>query len=214
MTKLFLLKANPEPLNDMNLPLGLIYLAGYLRERIKDIEIKILDQISDRKTIKILRKEKPELIGFSAMSTNYHASKKLAREIRKILPESYLIIGGQHITVLPDSFDKSGFDIGVIGEGEITFEKLIRCYLTFNEENFYSNLENVKGLLIQKGDEIISTGKRELIQDLSVLPLPARDLLNMKYYSLPRIYEDFKKKTDIITSRGCPFNCSYCNSPR
>jgi len=207
--KLYFIKLNQEPYGEVSLPLGLACLSAYIREKIDYLDIKILDQLPNEKIIKKIEKEQPEFIGFTAMATNYYLCKDVVKEIRKVSPDSILIIGGCYITSHPKSFFKSDFDIGVVGEGEITLEELIKVYQSSVETEFYNNLKEVKGLLLKPN---IYTGDREFIPDLSILPVPAYDLLDMKYYTLPRIYEGVKRQGDIMTSRGCPYNCTYCGS--
>ncbi len=209
MTRINLFLINHAPLNEYP-ALGLIYLAGYIRNKI-NIEIRILDKLSEKKVLRLINKHKPELIGFTSVSSNYYQTNKLAGEIKKIC-SSYLIIGGVHITVSPQSFGNSNFDIGVIGEGELTLEELIVCYQTSSFSD--DNLKKIKGIVFRNGNQIIQTEKRELIEDLSILPIPAWDLLNMRFYSLPRIFYGMRRETSIMTSRGCPYNCRYCNSTR
>ena len=127
--KLFLI--NPDYLLYASPPLGLAYLASYLREKIPNLDIKIIDQKSHSQILRILAKESPDIIGLSAVSENWVKVKELARDIRHISRQSKIIIGGVHITTLPSSFNNSFFDYAILGEGEIPFLKLVKLKLQY-----------------------------------------------------------------------------------
>ena len=193
-----------------NPPLGLAYLAAYINKTLPEIEIKILDQIPQEKIIKIIKRDKPEIIGLTSVSENWAKVKKFAKEIRMNFKDAKLIIGGIHITTQPSCFKDSAFDYGVIGEGEIPFSRLIRQISI--KETDTQNLSQIKGLLLRSGSEIINTGLPDHIQNLDDTPSLDLKLLNMKYYSLPSVSSGFKKTFILLTSRGCPYNCKFCSS--
>jgi radical SAM superfamily enzyme YgiQ (UPF0313 family) len=103
-------------------------------------------------------------------------------------------------------------DFIVIGEGERTISSLIKCISNG------SKVMDIRGIAYRDNSQIIVTEPAELIADLDVLPFPARHLLDMKYY----IQDHFKnfgikiegynniKSTNLISSRGCPYNCAFC----
>jgi len=182
-------------------PLGLAYIAAHLRQKIKDVDIEIIEKKSEKQILNEIKGFSPDIIGITSVSKIYYLAKSIAKKIRKIFPKVQLVIGGIHITTSPNSFDKSPFDIAVVGEGEITFTELIKSY-----KDSFKNIDKVKGLLIRKNGKFLFTGRRKL-------PMPAFDLLNMDYYLTPKLCESgLKIKLSLITSRGCPYNCSFCNS--
>jgi radical SAM superfamily enzyme YgiQ (UPF0313 family) len=143
-----------------------------------------------------LLRKKPDVIGISVASEFYGEAIKLATVIKKTLPKSILIIGGYHITSLPQSFNKI-FDFGVLGEGERTFLELIHAILNKADEK---TLQKIQGLIFfDRNGTLIKTEPRGLITDLDSIPSPYRGK-NRGIY------------TNIITSRGCPFGCTFCST--
>jgi len=200
---------NPDYMLYSNPPLGLAYISSYIKKKIPEIEIKILDQISYKKIINIIKKDKPEIVGLTSVSENWVNVKKLAEDIKVNFKDTKLVIGGVHITLQPSAFKDTVFDYGVLGEGEIPFFKLIKAIISKEE---ISKLKEVKGLLIRTKKEIINTGLSESIENLDEIPPPAINLLNMRYYALPSISSISKNSFAILTTRGCPYNCKFCSS--
>src|SRR3989339_626956 len=124
--------------------------------------------------------------------------------------EAKIFLGGPHITAAPkETFEKfPEIEIGAIGEGDITILELIEAC----DKNL--DLGNVKGLVFRKGSEIIITPPREPFMDLDSLPLPAWDLFPdiAKYYYPPAHTVRRLPATVLITSRGCPGLCTYCDN--
>ena len=106
-------------------PIGLAYLASYIRER-GGFDVKIFDQMKDSEIKEKVEQIRPEVIGITAVSSNYYHIRDFGKSIKKISPSSTLIIGGVHITTSPECFKDSPFDIAIIGEGEIPFLKVLK----------------------------------------------------------------------------------------
>jgi radical SAM superfamily enzyme YgiQ (UPF0313 family) len=208
-----LLLINPDYMRYSSPPMGFIALAAYVRRECPFLNIKFLDQIPEEEIFKRINQFAPKIIGITAVSENYYLVKNLAIKIKKKYPDIILVLGGVHISTSPESFKNSNFDIAVRGEGEIAFAKLLK---SINQNNGINagELTKIRGLMFRKGKKIIDTGLSEFIDNLDNLPLPARDLLNNDYYSLPSISGtgDFDPSGPIITSRGCPHNCRFCSS--
>lgn len=174
--------------------LGLGYIKAYLLENLAgELEVKIIRE----KIIETIKKEKPNLIGISAVTQFYTKACKFAKEIRKIFPKVTIVIGGVHISTLPQSFDDV-FDFGVIREGELTFLEIAK--LIIDEKLKKENLVSIKGLVFKDNGKLVITEPRELIRDLDDIPHIDRSDYNHKSFA------------HIITSRGCPYACSFCSS--
>ena len=111
--KVFLI--NPDYLLYPFPPLGLAYLAGYIRKYSPHVDIRKLDQISEKSVLEKINREKPDIIGFSSTSPHHWKVKKLALKIKKDYG-GILVLGGIHVTNSPTTIVNSPFDIGVLGE--------------------------------------------------------------------------------------------------
>ena len=200
-------------------PLGLAMIAAVLKE--KGFKIKIVDSIvmnyGNEDILRIIEKTNPRVVGITAITPTYHRAKSLAEDIRKRFPNILLVIGSHHVTIMPQIVLKeTNFDLGVIGEGEVTIVELLKLYksLNYNYKKFTSSkkLGKIDGIIFKKKDKLVITKPRKLIEDLNTLPYPARELLPMeKYLPLPNQYKR-KPVVHMTTIRGCPYNCSFCSN--
>lgn len=179
---------------------GLAYVAGYIRQ-FPEFEIKIIDckflRLNFDETIKRISEYKPDVVGLCAFTNEIKPAAYLSKLIKQIFPNTIIVVGGVHITALPDKTleEFPEIDIGVIGEGEVTFAEL--CYAL----KYKRSLFDINGLSFRSKDGIIVTSPRERILDQDSIPFPAWDLLPPA------------KKYIIMTQRGCPFNCVFCMNP-
>jgi anaerobic magnesium-protoporphyrin IX monomethyl ester cyclase len=196
--------------NEPDPPLGLAYIASYLRKYGNFYNTIIVDK---EDPMKRLRREKPDVIGISSMTYDFPRAKVLAEQIKKEF-DVPLVIGGNHITLMTHHLQPSAFDIAVIGEGEETMLELVQLYErkgSFEPDD----LKRIRGIAFKDGNNIVMTDKRPLIANLDSVPFPARDLLKMKeYYATLRrdCFGDFGVYIHMLTSRGCPYNCAFCST--
>jgi anaerobic magnesium-protoporphyrin IX monomethyl ester cyclase len=187
-------------------PLGLGYIAAYLKQQGISVEIVDCTFLSQEEAIKKIVASKPKIIGIQSMYSMRDKSLELARLLRNHC--QLLVAGGALPTIQPDAFVKD-FDFVVIGEGEQTMLEIVTQF-----ENGGS-LSQIKGVAYKENDtrHIRKTSPRALANDLDILPPPSRDLFDnggyKKYYSGRFGY----KTTAIMTSRGCPFECDFCSRP-
>lgn len=191
-------------------PLGLMYLAAYLRKH-SDYEVKMLDCQVEQLTKEQIRlrimQESPNVVGITAMTFTFIDVLKLAKMVKEINSRIQVVLGGPHINVFPEESikNRSEIDFLVLGEGEVTFKELLDHHTTLKD------LYQVKGIVFKDGDKIINTGQRELMNNLDDIPFPARTMLPYeKYFS---VVSENKPVTTMFTSRGCPFNCLFCDRP-
>lgn len=191
-------------------PLGLLYIAAVLEQHGFCPRVFDLSPYDDRDLSSIVDYN-PDIIGMTVLTDYWHRAKHVAARIKKLMPKALFIIGGVHVTALPEeSLSELNADLGVIGEGELTMLEL--C------EHVTAGIDwhNVKGILYRNGNnEIIRTPSRSFIDDLDTIPHPARHLLPFENYLVPPgIIRGHwsERSTTMMTSRGCPFSCIWCGS--
>jgi radical SAM superfamily enzyme YgiQ (UPF0313 family) len=185
------------------IPIGMAYIAAYLRKH--DIDVKIIDnnfmELNKKKLSSILNKYKPTFVGTGGMTVQCNDALKIGALVKSIDKNLTLVYGGVHFTFMPENGLKYG-DLCVIGEGEETFLEICK----------ESNLNKIKGIAFKEGNEIIITEQRPFIQNLDEIPFPSYDLLEVEKYEDRLITGE--KAISIMTGRGCPYNCVFCASPQ
>lgn len=189
-------------------PLGLAYIAAVLER--EGMAVDLIDAPVERLTpsgvMDRIGDFTPDVIGITSTTTFFNNAREMADIIKKRKPEVPIIMGGNHITAHPEEILKhSCFDLAVLGEGEVTILELL------NAISGRRNIESVKGIAYRKDAKLCITPKRERIRDLDSLPFPARHLLPINRYS-PMPNDEYRlPKTAMITSRGCPYHCIFCD---
>lgn len=190
--------------------LGLCYIAAVLREN--NIDVEILDALvlgmTCEEVVKTVKRKSPDVVGLTAMTPTFRNAIKLAEKIKKHNKNITIVLGGIHVSILPEQTLKENpsIDIGIIGEGENTVLELI------NAIGQGKNLSKIMGIIFRRKDKLIKTKPRPLIEDLDSIPFPARDLLPpLKVYKTDPANYKRRPSASMITSRGCPFGCIYCD---
>jgi len=187
--------------------MGLAYLAAVLEQH--GYKVEILDapafQLTYEKIPTEVERRKPDIVGVTATTAVAPSALKTAQMVKDAVPEALVVMGGPHITFLPEETMKAepSIQIGVIGEGEYTLLDLVKTW----EKN--GNLKEVKGVIYRENGSLKYTEPRPLIENLDELPFPARHLLPMERY---KVFGKHEILGLIFTSRGCPFNCTFCSS--
>lgn len=158
--------------------------------------------------IKLIEDLKPAIVGISVRSTLFKLASKITEEIKKEV-DTLVIWGGVHPIIRPTQSIQFA-DIVCIGEGEMSIVELATKFSSGEK------IDNIRNLWIKKKDKIIKNDLRPLIQNLDSLPFP--DFSNQNKFlvengnvlNLP----DPEQKTSywLMTSRGCPFSCTYCSN--
>lgn len=190
-----------------NPPLGIMYLAAYA-EKNTEHKIEILDsqveEIDYLGFAKEINKRKPDVVGISAMTFTLIDALKTAEIVKELDKGIKVIFGGPHPNIYPEeTINLPGVDFVIRGEGDILFTQLI------NNLDNSKKLKEIKGLVFKENGKVINTGPSELIENLDELPFPARKLTHYKKYS--SLLAKRSPVTTMFTSRGCPFNCLFCN---
>ena len=183
---------------DKTIHVGLGYIASYASLQHPDIEFSLLDtRVATKKETRAFYQSDFDLIGITVLSPVYHEVIDVFRLIRSIKPNTPVCLGGAYVTtIMEEIFEDTPADFAVYGEGEITFSQLL-SHLKGNVP-----IEQINGIMYKKGEVVITNPPREQIQDLDSIPYPAYELFKMERYPMHR----------IVTSRGCPYTCVFCNS--
>jgi len=188
-------------------PLGITYIASYLRAN-TEVEVNILDATFHQSHEQIrssIEQGKPDIVGVFTDTIMLSDALKVAEYARG--NDAYVVMGGPHATVLPETVIDH-VDAVVIGEGEYTFAEIVKRFGS-------DSLESIEGAWFKRNGNIRrNTGRRGTNGTLDAYPFPAFDLLDMDKYTEFWSYLDSVdtglKGTTMITSRGCPFKCTYC----
>ncbi len=189
--------------------LGLAYLAAIAEQEghvaaVFDMGLHPQKPIADE--VRDIVAWQPDVIAFTSMTTSYRSVEESVVLLREALGAAVpIIIGGPHATTLPElTLQNPHIDFLVYGEGEYVFRDWLR-QIAAGDTNWSSNV----GLWYKDAaGNVIKGGERELIPDLDALPFPARHLFDLEAY--PLYAPDGQHMITMLTSRGCPYNCSFC----
>jgi len=192
-------------------PLGLAYIASALRNAGHEVMIYNQDQFyyPQSHLVDYLTRNRFDVVGLGVVGGYYQYRKllEISEAVNRIPNRPIYVLGGHGPSPEPEYFlKKTGADIIVIGEGDITAVKLLDAL-----ENKES-LSSVKGIAYLEGGKLVVTERQALVKDLDALPYPAWDLFPMDYYSLIRMphIKNNERAFPVLSGRGCPFRCNFC----
>lgn len=199
MAKILLVAVNAA-YNHTNLAVRSI--CEYVKQNDSSVNIGFVEFTINQKVSDILRgiyESEVDLVLFCTYIWNSEIIQKILPEVKKILPDCMIGAGGPEFGFFAEGYlsQIQDLDFVIKGEGEQTVLEIAQNFA----ENKSDFLQNIRGIYLKKGEQIIFNGERDLICDLSTLPFayPQIDFPdNLIYY-----YE---------SSRGCPYSCSYCMS--
>lgn len=185
-------------------PMGLAYIASVLEKHGHQCHIieAGIHHYSNDDIVQQIQQWNPDLIGITSNIVTAKAAVELGTIIKKIFPNIILVFGGPYATAQPSFIlTTTKANVVVRGEGEVTILDVL---------SHYPKLASIKGISYRKRSHIYHNIDRELIQDLDTIPFPA-------YHLLPplSLYKSRNRASPIgclLSSRGCPYQCIYCNS--
>lgn len=192
-------------------PLGILYVATFLKNKVSDIKIKVIDAASPdmsyfdlENRIKIFE---PDVIGISTYTNTFIDTLNITMIAKKINPDVHINLGGHHLSYFPkETLSHKSIDSIIIGEGEKIFSDLIGGLIK------KTKIEEIEGVFTRNNLNKIEGYGNKYLNNLNELFYPDRNLLNeYKYYNVLTLD---KKMTTIISSRGCPFQCNFCSLGR
>jgi anaerobic magnesium-protoporphyrin IX monomethyl ester cyclase len=199
--------APPYPLEEAPAPpLGVTYVAAAFESA--GAQVRIFDYIVSRYTEAKLRAQldefRPQIVGATSVTLNFVGAANIIGAAKRYRPSIITLMGGPHV-----SFDAAGalkgypeIDLIIRGEGEQTIAELME------KDMDPASWSEISGLAFRRNGQPIETPPRAFIPDLDILPLPARHLLPLSRY------QALGYPISIITSRGCPYSCIFCQGRR
>ena len=190
-------------------PLGLLSIAAYVEREGHEVFVHdCLGPKAPRSNVanaKAILAYKPDLVGFSATTSGFLDGYDLAVRVKAVHPQIKIVFGGVHVSamgsVLLDQFEH--IDYLCVGEGESTLAELASG----------EKPALISSLVWRDQDRTVANPLRSHIPDLDDLPFPSYEKLNgfPKGYSLPLFSYVLSPGASMVTSRGCPYQCSFCD---
>jgi len=194
-------------------PLGLLTIA----EAVKDHDVTVFDMKAeydlvadapetDKMVMELLEKTKPDVVGVTAITSELYFSLDILRTVKKFNPDITTIAGGLHTTLCPQDFNDPAVDVVCPGQASFTFRDVI------NTLESKKPLENVKGILIKKGEQLVPTGASPIYFDTADkhFLMPDRSHLE-RWRSTYAVGNNPEPATYLFTSLGCPYSCTFCS---
>jgi radical SAM superfamily enzyme YgiQ (UPF0313 family) len=191
-------------------PLGILYIAAYLKAR-SSHEVLVLDTQVEKMGYPEIKAEieriKPDLVGIYTLTFALVDALKVAALAKSVSRDILVCSGGPHPTIYPaETAAQKDVDFAVSGEGEEAFLKLLETLTARGD------LHLVPGLSFKEAGGVHTTPQAAPIENLDEVPFPARQTLPYRKYT--SIIAKTSPITTFISSRGCPFNCSFCATSR
>lgn len=199
-------------------PLGILYIAAVLEQAGHTVAVidAAAELLNVEKTTERVKDFQPDVIGLGSFTVTFETTRKLGAAIKEACPEVPIILGSYHVTLVPnEAMADSCFDVGVLGEGEYTMLEIVEHY------EGKRDLESVQGICYRVPDSsqpngwtLHKTPTRPKFKELDKLPFPARHLLPPNIYRPIPVDDHAFPKFAMVTSRGCPHACAFCQKSR
>lgn len=187
-------------------PLGLQYLASYVAAH-SDHACEVLDADVDHVSHESLaetvsKRFEPDVIGIHVSTFNMIDAALAAKQLKEAFPNATIVVGGPQISHYPvESLHYAGFDVGVVGEGEEAFFELVQAL------DRKQDIRGIAGLVYKDDAGVHLAPERKFLRELDKLPFPVRPGYQRYFTSLTQ----GTFFSTMLTSRGCPFRCTYCD---
>ncbi|MFC1904634.1 B12-binding domain-containing radical SAM protein [Chloroflexota bacterium] len=189
--------------------IGMAYVATYVRAQGQDVRVYDLmtGQRMGSSLGQALAEFSPEVVGLTSTTPFIPATYHAAQTVRQVLPDTSIILGGPHATILPiDCFEECPeIDYIIVGEGEQSFAELVQSLSTGG------NGRDMPGVM-KRGEPLGNLRKRPLMDNLDELPFPDWSFYHYAAYDQVYSYRLGRMENlfQVLLSRGCPYQCSFC----
>ena len=210
----------PQKISSYHPPLGLLYLGQVLED--EGHKVEVIDFLAEKYPLKTLinNLQSTDAIGITIFSSSYKESlkggkysyaykesAKVADFIKNFDSKLPILIGGPHCTIQPEKslIEIPSADISLEGDGEEVIKEIVKAL------EGTKPLSDLPGVYYRDNNKIKKGKPAKIIENLDVIPFPARHLVDKYDYGKTLKSYFFKQRfTSIITGRGCPYNCSFC----
>lgn len=189
-------------------PLGQLYISGYLKDR--QVENYVFDTTfsSKKEQLNFIAAKKPDIV---AIYTNLMTKVEVIKLIKILITEATygfpkIVLGGPDVSYNTENYLRSGAQYIVIGEGEETLYELYQAIIDKTDIN------NVSGIAYLDENKVVKTAARTKMKDLSALPLPNRNAVDMQKYLDTWKNNHGNSSMTVSTQRGCPYTCKWCST--
>ena len=196
-------------------PLGLCYITAVLKK--ENYRVDLIDQAAvgynSQQIVEWVKRKDPDILGFSTLTASGSgiSAAKTSKEVKKWNPDIKIVFGNRHATHNDYRIlNKYPYvDICVRDEGEYTFLEVVRAL----EKNI--SLKSIRGITYRENGIIKRNENCELVKDLDAIPFPDRKALKIEYTgSFANLELVPKGFTSMVSSRGCPYHCTFCYGTR
>lgn len=208
----------PHSGKDAFFPIGMAYIAAFLKHNgysVFCLDLSFCEGSPHEALKEIICRHNIKIVCTGGISIKYMKLKSIVESVRTIDPGIIIVVGGGVVSSEPELIaENMGIDIGVIGEGEYTAAELIDAII--HKKDF----SNIKGIVYKnEAGRIIQTQARPEIYDIDSLPYPDYEGFRIDRYlerdisgtELERmVFDDNPRFIDMVSSRSCPFNCTFC----
>jgi len=185
--------------------IGISYISAYLKSLGHQTRLVVLSSELSARSLELLENAvadfTPQIVAFTAVSTQYPFIREAARRLKRRWPEKFLLLGGIHASLRPDEVIPDEFDAICIGEGELPTAELASALAAGRAPHNIPNL-----WLKAAGGVVEKNPPRDFLPELEQLPFPDRDMWR------PWVMAAQMTHHVVQPSRGCPYNCAYCSN--
>ncbi len=191
-------------------PLGLALIAAILEKQGHQVTILEANAAGlSPEAAAVLVAEDTDVVGLTAMTPTIGSALKIARFVKQRNPGRKIVLGGPHVTLLPEDTLASADYVDVIlrGEADQTVTQLMHAF----EQGL--SPANVPGVTCRQDGKVFSNALSVPTVEMDALPYPAYHLLPLTKYTPHPPHGMYKPFAAMVTSRGCPYRCVYCSKP-